>query len=99
RDWSVTGVQTCALPIYAGCAHPFQCRPQAARPAVAEPPDPRDIEGAMKRKKQKPRRRPAGELIAEALALQERGALAEAEQRYREIGRASCRGRVERAVG
>jgi predicted TPR repeat methyltransferase len=38
----------------------------------------------MKRKKQKPRR-PAGELIAEALALQERGALAEAEQRYREL--------------
>ena len=38
----------------------------------------------MKRKKQK-LRRPAGELIAEALALQERGALAEAEQRYREL--------------
>jgi predicted TPR repeat methyltransferase len=39
----------------------------------------------MKRKKPRPRRRPAGELIAEALALQERGALAEAEQRYREL--------------
>jgi predicted TPR repeat methyltransferase len=39
----------------------------------------------MKRKKPKPRRRPAGELIAEGLALQERGALAEAEQRYREL--------------
>ena len=39
----------------------------------------------MKRKKPKVRRRPAGELIAEALALQERGAVAEAEQRYREL--------------
>lgn len=40
----------------------------------------------MKRKKPRPpRHRPAGELIAEALALQERGALAEAEQRYREL--------------
>jgi predicted TPR repeat methyltransferase len=39
----------------------------------------------MKRKKAKPRRRPTGELIAEALALQERGALAEPEQIYREV--------------
>jgi len=39
----------------------------------------------MKRKKPKPRRRPAGELVTEALALQERGALAEAEQIYREL--------------
>jgi predicted TPR repeat methyltransferase len=37
----------------------------------------------MKRKK--PRRRPAGELIAEALALQERGEGGEAEARYREV--------------
>jgi predicted TPR repeat methyltransferase len=37
----------------------------------------------MKRKKAKPRRRPVNELIAEGLALQERGAIAEAEQRYR----------------
>lgn len=39
----------------------------------------------MKRKKAKPRRRPASELIAEALALQERGALVEPEQIYREV--------------
>ncbi|HEX3765507.1 MAG TPA: methyltransferase domain-containing protein [Kofleriaceae bacterium] len=39
----------------------------------------------MKRKKPRLPRRPAGELIAEALALQEQGALAEAEQRYREL--------------
>lgn len=39
----------------------------------------------MKRKKPRPPRRPAGELVAEALALQEQGALAEAEQRYREL--------------
>lgn len=45
----------------------------------------RYIDGAMKRKKPRPPRRPSGELIAEALALQEQGALAEAEQRYREL--------------
>ena len=39
----------------------------------------------MKRKKAKPRRRPTAELIAEALALQERGAAPEAEQRVREV--------------
>jgi predicted TPR repeat methyltransferase len=39
----------------------------------------------MKRKKAKPRRRPTGELIAEALALQERGQVAEPEQIYREV--------------
>ena len=39
----------------------------------------------MKRKKARPPRRPAGEVIAEALALQERGAIAEAEQRYRAL--------------
>ena len=39
----------------------------------------------MKRKKPKPPRRPAGELIAEALALHERGAVAEAEARYRQV--------------
>jgi predicted TPR repeat methyltransferase len=39
----------------------------------------------MKRKKARPPRRPAGELIAEAFALQERGAVVEAEQRYRDV--------------
>jgi hypothetical protein len=43
----------------------------------------RDIQGAMKRKKVKPRRRSATELIAEALALHERGEVAVAEQMYR----------------
>lgn len=45
----------------------------------------RDIECRMKRKKPRQRRRPAGELVAEALALQERGASAGAEQLYREL--------------
>jgi predicted TPR repeat methyltransferase len=39
----------------------------------------------MKRKKPKLRRRPVGELVTEALALQERGAAAEAEPLYREV--------------
>ena len=39
----------------------------------------------MKRKKPRPRRRPIAELVAEALALQERGAAAQAEPLYREV--------------
>jgi predicted TPR repeat methyltransferase len=39
----------------------------------------------MKRKKVKPRRRSAADLIAEALALHERGGVAIAEQMYREV--------------
>jgi predicted TPR repeat methyltransferase len=39
----------------------------------------------MKRKKPRPPRRPAGELIAEALALQERGRADQAEPLYREV--------------
>jgi len=39
----------------------------------------------MKRKKLRPRRRPIAELVAEALAHQERGAAAEAEPLYREV--------------
>ena len=39
----------------------------------------------MKRKKQRPPRRPAGEVLAEALALQERGEATAAERIYREL--------------
>src|SRR5262249_56406320 len=92
RDWSVTGVQTCALPIYAvraatrpakptaiaanGSAH-HQCSEKAARPWLLSRPD-----------ANRPRTmRSAATACAERLICPEGSAA--------KIGRASCRERGE----
>src|SRR5262249_59539624 len=78
RDWSVTGVQTCALPIFRPA--PFETRPAAAGQGAALPL----VAGPLR----------AGDrgLLREPAVRQAAVHLAGAD--HREIGRASCRERV-----
>src|SRR5262249_58069044 len=84
RYWSVTGVQTCALPIL----------------------DPLDLELAERLTAQPSIRPVERRRVGRTAALRRAGVLGEVEVGVdrarapdREIGRASCRERVERAVG
>src|SRR5437016_8809940 len=88
RDWSVTGVQTCALPI---CAKPKQASRQwAERQKLAPPPAPKELHPAR-----------VIDILVDLLHHPEDDARAVC-QRLRagghpvtpEIGRASCRERV-----
>src|SRR5262249_61739743 len=85
RDWSVTGVQTCALPIYEnvdasrsedGCDVAEQERSRLLHP--------------LQRRIHVADRQPADDEVR---------LLARAELGHRQIGRASCRERGESAVG
>src|SRR5205085_7198221 len=88
RDLTVTGVQTCALPI--SSAAPTCARRRAAGPAVSDPPEtPRTNRTA--RRRAEPPSRTAGHCLRGARARRDT-------RRSREIGRASCRERVESAV-
>src|SRR5438093_8545602 len=84
RDWSVTGVQTCALPI---------CRPAAGggprRQLQSPGPDDRRARDAAARV------RPCAACAAVDDALHRRGRHEREARLRRKIGRASCRERVE----
>src|SRR5438093_3094057 len=84
RYWSVTGVQTCALPIYLPpLAQPrrsaLQCRTGAAAPVVEDPADqrPRGLRRADSLRRDPPLRQARDALVGRV-----------------QIGRASCRERV-----
>src|SRR5205807_5229230 len=88
RDYKVTGVQTCALPIYRAGAG------SAARDGVGPQARPADLGAAL-----------AGRVSRLCLRLQWRRAAPAPDRlerfcalRRREIGRASCRERVENTV-
>src|SRR5690606_40441548 len=87
RDFHVTGVQTCALPISEGWA-PDSWR---ARPALQQPayPDAAALAGTLRELRELP------PLVTSWEILALRRQLADA-QEGRQIGRASCRERVKR---
>src|SRR5205807_6192298 len=95
RDYKVTGVQTCALPISCmpeACSRTFLCRAFAVTPRFTL-----DIASLLQVRRQahdgaRVRRRCAVLAAVLALAL---GALVLEQMGAEEIGRASCRERVE----
>src|SRR5438445_2182342 len=91
RDIGVTGVQTCALPIWARGVrvdglHLDRVRHVADRRVDADAPRPQRVDGGR-------------EPLVTACAEHERRArFSEAFRHFEQIGRASCRERVEMAV-
>src|SRR5262249_59049261 len=92
RDWSVTGVQTCALPISS----------PADRSPCPVPDEPRRAETDNQRDEDQPH--PHDEAAVELRRVDRHGSFVHAAGRVRrppeepqikEIGRASCRGRGE----
>src|SRR5262249_56676488 len=91
RDWSVTGVQTCALPISSNL-QPVQRRDSTASPESRQRPRKAEAIAAAPRASRRGGRR-ASPLPAPAAG--KRGPCAAREQ----IGRASCRERGEGSGG
>src|SRR5690606_40189244 len=87
RDFHVTGVQTCALPIFRPATRSSSPSPaRAGVPAPTPPPAPRIPPSA-------PARRPA--LPDHAPARRPTGAASRTGSARNQIGRASCRERVQ----
>ena len=88
RDWSVTGVQTCALPIYHDVGQLIQPLGQYYNPYMAGDTTPQYIGD--------PRHPPAGGFLAMAPQLTDGRVeyLDGTEATIEQIGRASCRERV-----